>query len=298
MKRRDFVKAGLAASAVGAAGTGLTPLAARSESARPKADRMPLIGNINQSVCQWCYSDIPIAELAVAAAEIGLKSVELLEARDWKAVTDAGLICAMAFPSIPDSADRLTDGFNTPENHAWLIPDFTSSIPLVAEAGFPNIICFSGDRRGISDARGLANCARGLREIMPIAEEHGVTVCMELLNSRVDHIDYQCDRTEWGLALVDAVGSDRFKLLYDIYHMQIMEGDVIRTIRNYHTYIGHYHTGGNPGRNEIDESQELYYPAIMEAILETGFEGYVAQEFIPTRDPLTSLAEGVAICDV
>jgi hydroxypyruvate isomerase len=204
----------------------------------------------------------------------------------------------MAYPGIPEGKNRLADGFNQMVNHEWLIPDFEKGIPEVAAAGFPNIICFSGNRRGMNDLEGLRNCAAGLKQLVPLAEEHDVTICMELLNSKVDHVDYQCDHTEWGAALVDMVGSDRFKLLYDIYHMQIMEGDVIRTIRDFSPYIAHYHTGGNPGRHEIDETQELNYRAIMEAILETGFTGHVAQEFIPTRDPMTSLEQGVRICDV
>lgn len=172
-------------------------------------------------------------------------------------------------------------------------------IPKVAEAGYTNLICFSGNRRGMEDTTGLANCAKGLKQIMPLAEKHGIIIQMELLNSKVDHNDYMCDHTSWGAALCDAIGSESFKLLYDIYHMQIMEGDIIRNIREFHPYIGHYHTGGNPGRNEIDKTQELYYPAIMKAILETGYTGHVAQEFIPTwADKIDALKQGVTICDV
>ncbi len=171
-------------------------------------------------------------------------------------------------------------------------------IPQVANAGYPNIICFSGNRNGLDHEQGIENCATGLKKIIALAEKKKVTVCMELLNSRVNHKDYQCDHTEWGVELVKRVGSERFRLLYDIYHMQIMEGDVIRTIRTYSEYIAHYHTGGNPGRNEIDETQELNYPAIMKAIRQTGFKGYVAQEFIPTREPMISLQEAVKLCDV
>jgi hydroxypyruvate isomerase len=257
-----------------------------------------LKGNIKHSVCKWCYPDLTVQELAQGAADIGLKSVELLGPEDWPAVREAGLICAMANPPVPDGKNMLTDGFNQKVNHDWLIPGYQERIVQVAEAGFPNLICFSGNRRGMSDEVGLQNCLEGLSQIVRTAEQHGVTICMELLNSRIDHIDYQCDHTEWGLRMVDMVGSDRFKLLYDIYHMQIMEGDIIRTIRDHHEYIAHYHTGGNPGRNEIDSTQELNYRAIVEAILETSFEGYIAQEFIPTRDPLTSLREAVLICDV
>ncbi len=190
-------------------------------------------------------------------------------------------------------------GFNDPALHDELVKSFEEVIPQVAEAGYKQIICFSGNRRGLDDEQGIKNCAAGLKRLMPIAEKHNVIVCMELLNSKVNHKDYQCDHTAWGAALCEAVGSEQFKLLYDIYHMQIMEGDIIATIKKFHPYISHYHTGGVPGRNEIDETQELYYPAIMEAILETGYTGFVAQEFIPAReDKLASLKQGVNICDV
>jgi hydroxypyruvate isomerase len=204
----------------------------------------------------------------------------------------------MGYAAVPDPSTRLTRGFNTTENHAWLLPAYERAIPLAAAAGIPNLICFSGNRNGMSDEQGLATCAVGLSKLMPLAKQHGVTICMELLNSKIDHPDHQCDRTPWGVALVQRVSSERFKLLYDIYHMQIMEGDVIRTIRDNHKYIGHYHTAGVPGRHEIDATQELNYPAIMRAINETGFSGHVAQEFIPTRDARTALAEAIQICSV
>ena len=190
-------------------------------------------------------------------------------------------------------------GWNDPKLHEELIKDYLQIIPKVAESGYTNLICFSGNRNGMNDDVGLKNCADGLKQIMPLAEKHGVVIQMELLNSKVDHKDYMCDHAEWGVALCQEIGSENFKLLYDIYHMQIMEGDIIRTIQEHHTYFGHYHTGGNPGRHEIDETQELYYPAIMKAILETGFKGHVAQEFIPTwEDPIAALKQGVTICDI
>jgi hydroxypyruvate isomerase len=193
----------------------------------------------------------------------------------------------------------IVSGLNRKENHDKIVAFFERTIPIVAEHGYPNIICFSGNRKGMSDAEGLENCAIGLKRIVPVAEKHKVTVCMELLNSKRTHKDYMCDHTAWGVDLCKLVGSDRFKLLYDIFHMQIMEGDVIDTIREDHQYIGHYHTGGVPGRAEIDESQEIYYPAVMKAIVETGFKGFVAQEFVPKRsDALASLKQGVQICDV
>ena len=232
------------------------------------------------------------------ARELGLDSVELLEPEEWAIAKRYGLACAMGYATVPDPRTRLTQGFNRVENHAWLIPSYQRAIPLAAAAAVPNLICFSGNRAGISEDQGRENCARGLAALLLLAQRHGVTICMELLNSKVDHPDYQCDHTVWGVALAKQLGSERFKLLYDIYHMQIMEGDVIRTIRDNHRYIGHYHTAGVPGRHEIDSSQELNYPAIMRAIRETGFTGYVAQEFIPTRDPRTSLAEAVRLCRV
>lgn len=232
------------------------------------------------------------------ARDLGIQSVELLEPHEWRVPARYGLTCAMGYASVPYPQTRLTQGFNNIENHHWLIPAYQRAIPLAAAAGIPNLICFSGSRRGISDNRGRENCARGLAPLVISARRHGVTLCMELLNSKIDHPDYQCDHTSWGVALANQLGSERFKLLYDIYHMQIMEGDVIRTIRDNHRYIGHYHTGGVPGRHEIDSTQELNYPAIMRAISESGFTGFVAQEFVPTRDPRASLAEAVRLCSV
>lgn len=296
MKRRDFVKTGLAAGTTAmAAVTGPLASAAREPGS---SDGLMLKGNINHSVCKWCYGDMSVEELAVAAKAMGLTSVELLDPEDWPTLEKHGLVCAMPFGPVAEGKNRLTDGFNNVANHEWLVPMFNERIREVAEAGYTTVICFSGNRNGLDAETGLVHCAQGLKEIVPAAEQHGVTLCMELLNSKVDHKDYQCDRTPWGVELCKRVGSERFKLLYDIYHMQIMEGDVIRTIRTYHDYIGHYHTGGNPGRNEIDETQELNYPAIMRAIVETGYTGFVGQEFIPSRTPLVSLREAVTICDV
>lgn len=284
MKRRDFLSAGMAALPAVA---GLEAF----ESREGPQSQTPF----RQSVSRWCYSEMTVDELAQAAGRLGLDSVELLDPEDWPAVQRHDLSCAMVNAPWGD----ITTGWNRPAHHEELIPAYEERIQQVAEAGFPNLICFSGNREGLSDEKGLEHCAEGLRQIMPTAEEHGVTICMELLNSKIDHPDYQCDRTEWGLELVDRVGSERFRLLYDIYHVQIMEGDIIRTIRDHHDAIAHYHTAGVPGRNEIDESQELNYPAIMRAIAETGFSGFVGQEFIPTaEDPLASLEEAVEICNV
>jgi hydroxypyruvate isomerase len=252
-------------------------------------------GRINHSVCKWCYGKIPLEEFCKPAKDMGLQSVELLEAKDFPIIKKYDLSCAMV-SGVPGG---ITSGLNRKENHDKIVEFFEHTAPIVADAGYPNIICFSGNRDGMSDEEGLENCAIGLKRVAPIAEKHKVTVCMELLNSKRNHKDYMCDHTLWGVELVKKVGSERFKLLYDIYHMQIMEGDVVDTIREYNKYIGHYHTGGVPGRNEIDDTQELHYPAIMTAILATGFKGFVAQEFIPKRaDVLASLKQGVDICDV
>ncbi|MGE3615175.1 MAG: hydroxypyruvate isomerase family protein [Gemmatimonadales bacterium] len=254
---------------------------------------MRLSGRLKQSVCQWCYASMPVDDLCREAKRIGLKSVELLGEKDWATVKKYGLTCAMA-----NGPGPIQVGWNRPDQHDKLVAESERLLPLVAQHGFPSMIVFSGNRDGLSDGDGLANCAAGLKRIMPTAERLGVTVQMELLNSKVDHKDYQCDRTPWGVELVNRVGSPRFKLLYDIYHMQIMEGDVIRTIRDHWDAIGHFHTGGVPGRNEIDETQELNYRRIMEAIAEKGYEGFVGQEFIPKRDPMTSLEQGFRICEV
>jgi len=254
-----------------------------------------LKNNINHSVCQWCYNSIPLEELAKAAKDIGLKSIELLGPDKWSIVQKYGLTCAMAY----GTDTGLNKGFNDPSLHEKFLKDFSVSIPKAAEAGLKSVICFSGNTNGLSSEQGLENCARGLEPVLKIAQKYNITMQMELLNSKVDHKDYQCDHTEWGVKLAEKLGSPNFKLLYDIYHMQIMEGDIIATIRKYKNYIGHYHTGGVPGRNEIDETQELSYPTIMRAIVETGYKGFVGQEFIPKRtDKLASLKQGVMICDV
>jgi len=254
-----------------------------------------LKGRINHSVCKWCYSKVPLDEMCQAGKKMGLQSVELLVTSDFPTLKKHGLICAMV-SGIPGG---ISDGFNRIENHDKLVEWLEKNIPIVADAGFPNIICFSGNRRGMDDEKGIENCAIGLKRIMAIAEKHKINIVMELLNSKVDHKDYMCDHTVWGVELCKRVGSDRFKLLYDIYHMQIMEGDLIATIKKYNQYIAHYHTGGVPGRHEIDDSQEIHYPAVMQAIVDTGYKGHVAQEFIPKRsDVLASLKQGVGICDV
>ncbi|MGB0583096.1 MAG: hydroxypyruvate isomerase family protein [Limisphaerales bacterium] len=263
-----------------------------------------LKGNINHSVCKWCYGKIPLEPFCEAGKKMGLQSVELLLPKDFPTLKKHDLHCAMvSFPTGKTPQGVKVGGirraFNRLEHHDTLLEIYEPHIKASANAGFRNVICFSGDRDGLDDEQGIKNCAIGLKRMMKLAEKHDVTITMELLNSKVNHKDYQCDHTEWGVELCEAVGSERFKLLYDIYHMQIMEGDVIATIKKRHEYFSHYHTGGVPGRNEIDDSQELYYPAICKAIVETGFEGFLAQEFIPKRkDQLASLKQGVGICDV
>ena len=247
----------------------------------------------SHSVCRWPYNAKSLDELCEVAVDVGISSVELINPSDYATVKSYGLTCAMA-NCVPLS---LTDGFNNPGLHEKLKQEYFDLIPKVANAGFKNIICFSGNRNGMDDQVGIENCAVGLEPVVNRAAEYGLTICMELLNSKVDHADYQCDHTVWGVRLCEKLGLDNFKLLYDIYHMQIMEGDIIATIRKYHPYIAHYHTGGVPGRHEIDETQELNYKAIIGAIAETGFDGFVAQEFIPNRpDIFDSLKQGIDIC--
>lgn len=279
--------------------------AAESSRSTAPASKTPLSsgGTIRHSVCKWCYRDTPLETMAAAAKDIGLQSIELLGPSDFPTLKKYDLTCAMVTNPTAKTSQGVNVGginkaWNRLEHHDTLVEIYEKRIAETADAGFENLICFSGNREKMDDQQGLENCLVGLQRILPTAEKRGVTLVMELLNSKVNHPDYMCDHTAWGVELAKRVSSDRFKLLYDIYHMQIMEGDVIRTIRGNHAYIAHYHTGGNPGRNEIDESQELYYPAIMRAIRDTGFKGFVGQEFIPTRDPLTSLAEGIKICTV
>jgi hydroxypyruvate isomerase len=254
-----------------------------------------LKGNINHSVCRWCFPDIDVETLCKEAKKIGIKAIDLVGPKDWPMLKKYGLESAMC-----NGAEiNLVDGWNDKKFHATLINNYSEMIPLVAEAGYTNLICFSGSRRGKTDEEGWNTCVEGLKQIMPLAEKHKVVLVMELLNSKIDHKDYQCDRTSWGVELAKRLGSENFKLLYDIYHMQIDEGDVIRTIKDNHTYLAHYHTAGVPGRHELSDTQELYYPAIMKAIKSTGFKGYVAQEFIPIeKDKLLSLRTAVNICDI
>ena len=256
--------------------------------------RARLKGNIHHSVSAWCYGSVRLEGLCRFCKEIGIESVELIGPKNFDLIKKYDLTCAMC-----EGPSSIPNGWNRVENHEKYLKAFEEAIPVVAKYGFQNIITFSGNRAGMSDEEGLENCVKGLKKLMPIAEKHKVTVVMELLNSKRDHKDYMCDHSAWGVEMCKRIGSERMKLLYDIYHMQIMEGDVINTIRENHQYFGHYHTGGCPGRNEIDDSQELNYPAIMKAIVATGYKGYVGQEFVPTNPlPLRSLAQSIQICDV
>jgi hydroxypyruvate isomerase len=249
-------------------------------------------GRIKQSVCRWCYGSIPLDKLAAGVKKLGYQSIELLSPPEVKAIQPFGLTCA-----ILGGAD-IVKGLNRRENHDRILKQLHDRIEFCAAEGVPNVICMSGNRGGLDDGEGMAVCAEGLKKIVGFAEQKKVTLCMEGLNSKVDHKDYMYDHTKWGVDLCKKVGSKNFKLLYDIYHMQIMEGDVIRTVRDYKDYIAHFHTGGNPGRHEIDETQELNYPAVVKAIVDTGFQGYLAQEFLPTRDPFQSLEQAFRLCDV
>jgi hydroxypyruvate isomerase len=290
--RRRALKKIASGAALAGIGTSLTH---RLEAAEAQLAEVKLKGKINHSVCRWCYDKISLDDLCKAARQIGLQSIELVGPDEWPTLKKYGLTSALPW----GAGKGIGKGFNDPQYHDELVKSYEEMIPKVAAAGFKQIICFSGNRNGMSDEQGLQNATVGLKRLMKTAEKHKVTMVMELLNSKVDHKDYMCDHTAWGVALCQAIGSDQIKLLYDIYHMQIMEGNVIATIRQYKEYISHYHTGGVPGRNEIDNTQELNYPAIMKAIVETGYKGFVAQEFIPRReDKLASLKQGVAICDV
>jgi hydroxypyruvate isomerase len=253
-----------------------------------------LKGRLKQSACRWCYRDIPLENLAKAAAEIGLKGIDLLnDPNDWPVVKKYGLI-----PTMTSGAGAIPDACNRKDLHDKLEKEFQANIPRAAENGIPNVITFSGNRKGMSDGEGLENTVTILNRVKGVAEKHNVTICMELLNSKVNHKDYMFDHTAWGVEVIKRVNSPRVKILYDIYHAQIMEGDIIRTIRENIQHIAHFHTGGNPGRNELDDSQELNWRTIAKTIADLNFQGYVAHEFVPKRDPLTSLREAAILCDV
>jgi len=293
MRRRTAIRSLLASTAgIGVA----SPLTAWANS---NMELAPLKGNIRHSVCSWTYDFLSLEELCQVVKKIGFSAIDLVAPSGFKTLQANGIDCSMSYTAGKIS---LTEGWNRIENHDWLVKDFLDAIPVVAEAGYKNLICFTGNRNGMDDETGLKNCVQGLKRIMGAAEKNGITIQLELFNSKVDHKDYMADRSDWGVALCKRLGSSNFKLLYDIYHMQISEGDVIRTIRNNHEYFGHYHTAGVPGRHEIDENQELFYPAIMRAIHQTGYQGYVAQEFISEKktntEKIASLKKAIQICDI
>ena len=281
LTRRELLKSSVATVAAAQ----VLPLAAATSS---RKDR------IHQSVCQWCYSKMPVEQLAEYAAKIGLRGIDLLKPDQYELPRRYGLVCTMAYAG----GGEIGSALNRVDNHAAIEQAFRTNIPLAAKVGVPNVITFSGNRAGMSDDEGAKNTILGLNRVKKIAEDNGVTICLELLNSKRDHHDYMCDHTAWGVRVAQEVNSPNVKLLYDIYHMQIMEGDLIDTIRKNIQWIGHFHTGGVPGRHELDGTQEIQWDGVMRAIADAGFRGYVAHEFIPTADPLTSLKNAVDLCDV
>jgi len=289
--RRSAIKNMLAGTAAITA-TGMLSSFTKGESEEKFA---PLKGNINHSVSPWCYSEYTLDQLCEISKGIGITGVDLCGPKDWPTLQKHGLYSSMC-----NGAELgLYDGFNDTKFHDKLIRNYTDMIPLVAKNGYKNLICFSGARRGISDETGWKNCEAGIKKLISLAEKNKLILCMELLNSKIDHKDYQCDRVEWGVELCKRINSENFKLLFDIYHMQIMEGDIVRNITDYHQYLAHFHTGGIPGRHEIDDTQKLYYPAVMRAIVAAGFKGYVGQEFVPKQaDKIASLRAAIQICDV
>ncbi|MCX7012828.1 MAG: TIM barrel protein [Candidatus Sumerlaeota bacterium] len=289
LTRRGLLQAagGGALAAMAASG-----LAARAQDA-PASKPVERKGNIKQCICQGCLKKMPFEQMAETCVRLGVKGIDLVRPDNWEVLRKYGLVGTMT-PS-----HNLGKGLNQKENHEACLDAIRKSIEATAAAGFPNVICFSGNRApGLTDEEGLANCVVALKQVVGLAEEKKIMLCMELLNSKVNHKGYMCDHSAWGVELCKQVGSPNFKLLYDIYHMQVQEGDIIRTLTDNIQYIGHIHTAGNPGRHEIDDTQELYYPAIMRALVKAGYTGYVAHEYTPTRDPLQSLEQALATCDV
>ena len=285
LSRRTILKGALSGAAVASAPT-------MSWSEQPAAVRRK--GRIKQSVSRWCYKEIPLDQLCAYAAQIGLKAIDLLNPDEYEVPRRYGLLCSMAYAG----GGELVNALNRTENHARIEEGFRKYIPLAAKAGIPNVITFSGNRNGMSDEEGAKNTIAGLNRVKKIAEDNGVVICLELLNSKVNHKDYMCDHTAWGVKVVQEVNSPHVKLLYDIYHMQIMEGDLVATIQANIQWLAHFHTGGVPGRHELDGTQEVQWDGVMRGIAATSYQGYVAHEFVPTRDPLTSLREAVDLCDV
>ncbi|MDE3103839.1 MAG: TIM barrel protein [Acidobacteriota bacterium] len=296
MTRRQLLQHSSAAALAPLLGAA-TPLAAQAAvggASSVTAAPVPRKGRIRQSVSRWCYKGLTLDQLCAAAAQLGLQGIDLLQPEEFEVPARYGLRCTMGYAG----AGEINRGLNRLENHAAIEAGLRQNLPALQHAGVTDVITFSGLREGLSDAEGARNTILGLRRLLPILQDHGLTIHLELLNSKRDHPGYMCDFTAWGVEVAAAVSSPHVKLLYDIYHMQIMEGDLIQTIRSNAAWIGHYHTGGVPGRHELDDTQEVQWPAVMRAIVATGFQGYVAHEFVPSRDPLTSLAEAVTLCDV
>ena len=291
---RNVTRRHVLAGAGALAAAGIVRAASGAQSAEDTSSEGPAIknGRINQTLCKWCYTKLSLEQLCQAAVKLGYKGIDLVGPETFPTLKKYNLIGTMT-PS-----HSIPKGLNDKNNWDECLGKIRKGIEASADAGFPNVICFSGNRNGMDPQEGMKNCAEALKQVVGLAEEKKVTICMELLNSRVNHPDYMCDHSAWGVPLVKMVGSERFKLLYDIYHMQIMEGDVIRTIRDNKDYFGHYHTAGVPGRNEIDDTQELFYPAVMRAIVDTGYKGFVGQEFLPKHDTVASIAQAAKICDV
>ncbi len=285
LSRRNILKTAL---------SGVTMASVPSTLWSKQTTPVPRKGRIKQSVSRWCYQQIPLDELCAKSAQMGLKAIDLLNVDEFEVPRRYGLICSMGYAG----GGEINKAMNRVENHGKIEESFRKLIPVAAKAGVPNVITFSGNREGMSDEEGAKNTIIGLNRVKKIAEDHGVTICVELLNSKVDHKDYMCDRAAWGVAVVQAVNSPNVKLLYDIYHMQIMEGDLIRTIQQNIRWLGHFHTGGVPGRHELDDTQEVQWDGVMRGIAASNFKGYVAHEFVPTRDPMTSLRQAVDLCDV
>jgi hydroxypyruvate isomerase len=297
MNRRTFM-----AGSAAVTGTIFFPSHARALQEHEK--KVVKVGRLKQSLCRWCYGKIPLPDLAKAASEMGLTAIDLLGSDEWEKVQKFGLVCSMAYPGLGKRRDDfIPNGFNNPKSHDMLVRELEEALPVAAKLGVPNMIAMFGNRsfgadRPREDKEAIENCITGLNRVKKLAEEHKVTICVELLNSLVNHQDYQGDRTWFAVEVIKGVGSPNVKILYDIYHMQIMEGNVIETIRKNREHFAHFHTGGVPGRHELDDTQELQWRSVARAIADTGYKGFMAHEFIPTRDPLTSLREAVALCDV
>ena len=306
LSRRTLIGSALGGAALisaGCTGTSARPAAATTattEDAAKSAEAAWRIskGRINQSVVGWCFNQMETAVLAKAAAQLGFKSVELVDPKHWPMLKELGLTCAIA------GSHGFVQGFNKVEHHGMCVQKISAAIENAAAFGCPNVITFSGMREGLTDEEGIKNCVAGIKQVIGLAEQKNITICMEVLNSRVNenmkgHPDYQADRIEFAVEICKQVGSPRMKILFDIYHTQIMQGDVITRIKQYHEYIGHYHTAGVPGRGELDDTQEINYPAVMKAILATGYKGFVGQEFIPTwEDKVAALRHAARVCDV